>query len=131
MGPDLDTISFGYNLELKLSYDQNKWESVEYSGSFEAITLNAVPDCSMHQNFGRGAPEWWQRTNTEETFGTYDFRVVTWTDTNTNQIVLVTYSIDDKGIEIGIDPGSEPDACLDAAREVINYSVLNDFGPIK
>ncbi len=129
--PELDTIAFGYNFELKLTYDKNTWESVDYSGSFKAIKLIDVPDCSMHQNFGRGAPEWWQRMTKQELIGDYDFRVEQWTDTQANQVVLVTYNIDDKNISIAIEPGSEPDVCMEAAREVINYSVLNYFGLVE
>lgn len=128
--PDLGTLAFGYNLELLLTYDENKWEDIDYSGSFDAIILHGASDCTMHQNFGRGAPEWWQRVTTQESIDGYIFRVEQWTDTQTNQIVLVTYNIDEKDITIAIEPGSDPDACMEAAKEVIDFSVMNDFGPI-
>ena len=128
VGSDLDTIAFGYDLELFLSYDKNTWESVDNSGAFKAIRLINAPDCSMSQNFGRGAPEWWERVTTQELIGDYDFRVEQWTDTQTNQVVLVTYNIDKKDISIAIEPGSDPSACMDAAWEVIVTSVMNNFG---
>lgn len=128
---DLATLAFGYNLEYLLTYDKNSWKIMNLPNGFEIIKLINASDCSMQQNLGRGAPEWWQRKVTQEAIGPYDFRVETWTDTNTNQIVFVTYNIDDKNISISIEPGSEPSACLEAAREVINYSVLNDFGLVE
>ncbi len=128
---DLATLAFGYNQEHLLTYDKNTWNAADLSSGFKAIELIHSIGCSMHQNLGRGAPEWWQRTITHQAIGSYDFRVETWTDTNTYQIVLVTYNIDEKNIEIAIEPGSDPETCLEAAALVIKDSVKNDFGPIK
>lgn len=128
---DLDTLAFGYNLELMLTFNKKIWESMDWTSGFKSIELINSSGCSMHQNLGMGAPEWWQRTITQETIGSYGFRVEQWTDTNTNQIVLVTYNIDDKNISFAIEPGAKPEDCLEAAKQVLRDSVNNDFGPIR
>lgn len=125
----LATIAFGYSFELMLTFDENNWKSADLSNGYQAIELINASDCIMHQNFGMGAPDWWERDITQETIGKYVFRVEKWTDKNTNKIELLTYNIDELNLYIGIEPGATQSTCIEAAKEVINYSVEYNFGP--
>jgi len=71
VNPSEDLASFAvWNTDdLLLTYDKNSWNIKEYPNGLKALDLINSPDCSIHQNLGRGAPEWWQRTITQETIG--------------------------------------------------------------
>jgi len=128
--PTLATFAFGYNLEFMLTYDKNSWKTGK-EGNFNTLELIYPSDCVISHNKGMGAPEWWERNISQETIGLYIFRVEQWTDVNTNKVVLVTYNIDEKNLSLAIKSGSNTNNCLDAARQVLDYSVKNDFGPIE
>ncbi len=114
-----------------LTYDVNIWNPVAHSNGVNNLERINATDCTLGENAGMGAPETWTRDTSQESIGTYDFRVEKWTDTATGNIVLITYNSDSNNLFIAIIPGSDTATCMDAAREVIEYSASNAFGPIQ
>jgi len=114
-----------------LTYDVSIWNPVANSYGANNLELINDTECILGEVEGRGAPETWTRSTSQESIGTYDFRVEQWTDTGTGNVVLITYNSDSNNLFIAIIPGSDAATCINAAREVIEYSAANAFGPIQ
>jgi hypothetical protein len=116
-----------------LTYDRNSWNATANLAITDLpykLESKNIAECTISQNLGMGVPETWERKTTQETFGTYSFKVEQWTDTSIGQIVLVVYFYQDT-MEIAIRTRSDANACLTAAKLVLQYSAENHFGPIK
>ena len=136
---ELSTFAFGYNLELLLTYDSNTWTKKLWGKSLntidwpreafdalEVLELNDLPGCTVHHSIGMGPPQTWTRSISQETIGSYNFRVEQWTDTNTNRIILVTYNVDEKNLYVAIEPGSETNSCFDIKKQRSEFVILNN-----
>lgn len=133
---EYEIVQIGWFESIYLRYDPEEWESFnEYQEEqlinaagdpIESLRHWAIPGCIIHGNLGYGPPITWQRQDTNLMIGDLEYRVESWTDSNTRQHVLIVYQYpygkSGYGIRIELMINQEPQQCIANAQEVLVHS---------
>jgi hypothetical protein len=120
-----------------VTFDPAVWNAVQWidgvnqsNEHVEQLVHKTLTECSLHDNLGHGAPETWSFGKYTREIGQVIFQIEQWTDTTTNNPVLVIYQYPadeytstTKRIEL--ETGSGPYDCINAADEVIGLSLTD------
>lgn len=132
---DSALVQIGYFHSIYLRYDTSVWEKVNRSPDqlqndkgepVEALQHREIAGCVLHDNLGRGAPPSWERLISKRVIGSLEYQVEFWTDTETQEPVLVVYqypvgeSGNDTRIELVVD--QEPEDCIKSAEDILALS---------
>ena len=127
----------GTYLSIWVTYDPTVWNAVQWvdgvnqsNEPIQALVHKTAPDCSLHDNLGHGVPTTWSFATYTRDIGGVVFQIDQWTETTTNNPVLVIYQYPageqtNTSKRLELEPGSTPYDCISAADVVIGLSLTD------
>jgi hypothetical protein len=120
-----------------VTYDPAVWNAAKWvdganqsNEEIQALFHKTAPGCSLHDNLGHGVPTTWTWATYTRDIGGVIFQIDQWTETTTNNPVLVIYQYPsgqptDTSKRLELEPGSAPYDCINAADAVIGLSLTD------
>jgi len=120
-----------------VTYDPAFWNAAKWvdgtnqvNEEIQALFHKTAPNCSLHDNLGHGVPTSWTWATFTRDIGGAIFQIDQWTETTTNNPVLVIYQYPagqqtDTSKRLELETGSAPYDCINAADVVIGLSLAD------
>jgi hypothetical protein len=127
----------GTYLTIWVTYDPAIWNAAQWvegtnqaNEPIQALFHKTAAGCSLHDNLGHGVPPSWSWATYTRDIGGVIFQIDQWTETTTNNPVLVIYQYPsgdqtNTSKRLELEPGTAPYDCINAADGVIGLSLTD------